>query len=137
MIARPLEARVMGTQLDRVDGREKVTGHAAYAAEYDAHLDQPPLHLWLVTSTTAKGRVLRVDATAALEHRGVVAVLDHTTTPRLAETEDRELAILQDDRIGFRGQIVALVLAETPEAAREGARLVRVHQEDTERSVGG
>ena len=36
------------------------------------------------------------------------------------------LAILQDDAVGFRGQIVALVLAETSEAAREGAALVHV-----------
>lgn len=130
MTARPFEARSMGTVLDRVDGREKVTGRAAYAVEHDDELDQAPLSAWLVTSTTAKGRVLRVDATEALTHPDVVAVLDHTNAPRLVSTEDRELAVLQDDRIGFRGQIVALVLADTLEAAREGARLVRVHQEE-------
>jgi len=122
----PIDARVMGTRLPRVDGVEKVTGRAAYAA------DQPvpePLVCWLVQSTTAKGRVRRVDARAALAHDGVVAVIDHTTAPRLAETENGELALLQDDRIGFRGQVVALVLAETAEAAREGARLVRVEEE--------
>ncbi|TQL68939.1 xanthine dehydrogenase YagR molybdenum-binding subunit [Nocardioides albertanoniae] len=124
-----MEARSMGTVLDRVDGREKVTGRAAYAVEHDGALDQAPLHGWLLTSTTAKGRVLRVDASDALAHPEVVAILDHTNAPRLADTEDHELAVLQDDRIGFRGQIVALVLAETIEAAREGARLVRVHEE--------
>lgn len=129
MTARRLEARSMGTVLDRVDGREKVTGRAAYAVEHDVALGQAPLHAWLVTSTTVKGRVLRVDATEALAHPHIVAVLDHTNAPRLADTEDRELAVLQDDQIGFRGQIVALVLAENPESAREGARLVRVHQE--------
>jgi xanthine dehydrogenase YagR molybdenum-binding subunit len=116
----------MGTALDRVDGREKVTGRAAYAVEHDAALNQAPLHGWLVTATTAKGRVRRLDATEALREPGVVAVLDHDNAPRLASTDDRELAVLQDDRIGFRGQIVAIVLAESIEAAREGARLVRV-----------
>ncbi|GGR53266.1 xanthine dehydrogenase YagR molybdenum-binding subunit [Nocardioides luteus] len=135
MTARPFEARSMGTALDRVDGREKVTGRATYAVEHDADLDEAPLHAWLVTSTTASGRVLRVDAAEALAHPHVVTVLDHTNAPRLADTEDRELAVLQDDRIGFRGQIVAVVLAETSEAAREGARLVRVHQEAADASV--
>lgn len=135
MTARPFEARSMGTTLDRVDGREKVTGRATYAVEHDAALDQRPLHGWLVTSTTARGRVLRLDSAAALDHPGVVAVLDHTNAPRLVDTEDRELAVLQDDRIGFRGQIVGIVLAETPEAAREAARLVRVHQEEEQATV--
>lgn len=135
MTAQPIRARSMGAALDRVDGREKVTGRAAYAVEHDLELDHLPLHGWLVTSTTAKGRVLRVDASEALADPDVVAVLDHTNAPRLADTEDRELAVLQDDRIGFRGQIVALVLAESLEVAREAARLVRVHQEEEPASV--
>ncbi|MCM3516938.1 xanthine dehydrogenase family protein molybdopterin-binding subunit [Nocardioides sp. P86] len=125
--ATPIEARSMGTHLDRADGREKVTGHARYAMEHGADDGvEAPLTAWLVQSTIARGRVVRVDPAAALAHPGVVSVLDHETAPRLADTEDRELAILQDDRVGLRGQIVAVVLAETPEAAREGARLVHV-----------
>lgn len=129
MTANPVSATAMGSPLERVDGVEKVTGRATYAFENDHEFDQPPLHCWLVTSTTAKGRVARVEPTAALKHPGVVSVLDHTNAPRLANTDNRELAVLQDDRIGYRGQIVAMVLAETPEAAREGARLVRIDEE--------
>jgi xanthine dehydrogenase YagR molybdenum-binding subunit len=126
----PLEPRSIGTHLERVDGVEKVTGRAAYAVEHgeaDGVVD--PLHLWLVTSRVAKGRVVRVHGDAALAHPGVVSVLDHTSAPRLAQTDNAELAILQDDRVGFHGQIVALVLAETSEAAREGAALVTVDYE--------
>ncbi|GAA1903451.1 xanthine dehydrogenase family protein molybdopterin-binding subunit [Nocardioides lentus] len=131
MTATPVTARSMGTSLARQDGREKVTGRAAYAVEHgfdDDPTAADPLVAWLVTSTTARGRVERVDAHDALAHAGVLRVLDHTSAPRLARTDDAELAVLQDDVIRFRGQIVALVLAETAEAAREGARLVRVHQ---------
>lgn len=126
----PVAPAAMGTPLRRVDGLEKVTGRARYTVEHSGGPEVPgdPLHLWLVTSTVARGRVRRIDADDALAHDGVVAVLDHTSAPRLAETENGELAILQDDRIRFRGQIVALVLAETSESAREGARLVRVDQ---------
>ncbi|MDP9823812.1 xanthine dehydrogenase family protein molybdopterin-binding subunit [Nocardioides massiliensis] len=125
---RPVEAVVMGTPVRRLDGREKVTGQARYTVEQSAGPEVPgdPLHLWLVTSTIARGRVTAIDTSAALDHAGVVAVVDHTNAPRLADTANGELAILQDDRVQFRGQIVACVLAETSESAREGARLVRV-----------
>jgi xanthine dehydrogenase YagR molybdenum-binding subunit len=129
----PITPRSIGTRHDRVDGPAKVTGHATYAVEHrEPPFDQNPLTAWLVQSTTARGRVTRVDPAAALAHVGVVAVLDHTSAPRLDSDEgsdeepDRELMVLQDDRIDFRGQIVAVVLAETVEAAREGAALVEV-----------
>ncbi len=127
---RTISPRSVGTSLDRVDGEEKVSGLATYAVEHGAAEGiTDPLSLWLVTSTVAKGRVSSIDASKALAHPGVVSVLDHTSAPRLADTDNRELAILQDDRVGFRGQVVALVLAETSEAAREGAALVAVTYE--------
>ena len=125
LVPTPVEAKAMGTALPRVDGLEKVTGRATYAVE---HPVPRPLVCWLVQSTVARGRLVSVDRTAALEHPGVVAVVDHTDAPRLAQTDNGELAILQSDRIAFRGQIVALVLAESSEAAREGARLVRLEE---------
>jgi xanthine dehydrogenase YagR molybdenum-binding subunit len=109
-----------------VDGVEKVTGEAAYAVDHEV---AEPLTCWLVQSTVAKGRVRAVHRQEALDHDGVVAVIDHADAPRLSDTSNGELAVLQDDRIRFRGQIVALVLAETSEAAREGARLVRVEED--------
>lgn len=130
----PVEARAMGTDLRRVDGVEKVTGRAAYAVEHAAAPHRAaaglpegePLHLWLVTSDVARGRVRSVDARAALSHPGVVSVLDHNSTPRLADTSNGELAVLQGPEVHFHGQVVAMVLAETSEAAREGAALVEV-----------
>ncbi|NPC95722.1 xanthine dehydrogenase family protein molybdopterin-binding subunit [Nocardioides sp. zg-DK7169] len=113
----------MGRSLERADGVEKVTGRARYAIE---QAPSDALHAWLVTSTVARGRVTAVDHSQALAHPGVVAVLDHTTAPRLEESDNAELVILQDAEVGYRGQIVALVLAETSEAAREGAALVGV-----------
>lgn len=128
MTARPITTRAVGRHHDRVDGPLKVTGRAPYAVEHgrdDGILD--PLTAWLVGAPVARGRVVRVDATEARAHAGVHSVLDHTNAPRLHQTDDGELAILQDDRIHYRGQVVAVVLAESAEAAREGARLVRVH----------
>ena len=122
-----LRIKEIGTARPRVEGALKVTGLAPYAVEHGTdHGVAEPLHAFLVTSTVARGRVVAVHADAVRAADGVVAVLDHTNAPRLADTSDEEYAVLQDDEVHFRGQVVALVLATTSEVAREGARLVRV-----------
>lgn len=125
VLPEPITPRAVGRHHDRIDGVEKVTGRATYAVEHAAGLDDP-LHAWLVQSTIARGTVTALDHQRALAHPGVVAVLDHTNAPRLAQTDNGELAVLQDPAVHFRGQVVAVVLAATSEAAREGAARVAV-----------
>jgi CO/xanthine dehydrogenase Mo-binding subunit len=76
-----------------------------YAVEHrDTPFDQDPLHLWLVQSTVARGRITHIDPAAALAHTGVVAVVDHTNAPRLVaeddsgEKSDRELTASSGSR---------------------------------------
>ncbi|MFE5212487.1 xanthine dehydrogenase family protein molybdopterin-binding subunit [Streptomyces sp. NPDC056600] len=113
----------LGAPVIRREGLDKVTGRARYAVEHRL----PGLaHAWPVLAHVACGRVERVDASAALAVPGVLAVLSHENAPRLAEPDDPTLAVLQDDRVPHRGWVVALVVAETLEAAREGAGAVDV-----------
>ena len=107
-----------GTAVQRLDGREKVTGTAPYAFEHET---SAPLYLWALQSTIARGRVASIDAAQALETEGVVSVLTHEDAPRLHSDDDKELWILQSDKVHFRGQIIGGVLAESLESAREGA----------------
>ena len=116
-----------GTAVQRLDGREKVTGTAPYAFEHET---SAPLYLWALQSTIARGRVASVDAAQALETEGVVSVLTHEDAPRLHSDDDKELWILQSDKVHFRGQIIGGVLAESLESAREGAARVRVTYEE-------
>lgn len=120
----------IGAPLDRVDGRAKVTGRAAYAA------DAPVAglaHAVLVQSTIAKGRITRVDAGAAQAAPGVLAVLTHANAPRLNGTASlpggQSFVPMQDDVIYYAGQHVALVAAETFEQARHAASLVALEYE--------
>ncbi|HET7648105.1 MAG TPA: xanthine dehydrogenase family protein molybdopterin-binding subunit [Gaiellaceae bacterium] len=124
-------ARSIGASLDRVEGREKVAGEAVYAYE---HSPEGVVYAAIVQSTVAKGRMLSVDASAALALTGVLGVLSHENVPRLEEQEG-ELAVLQSDRVAYRGQIVAAVVAETLETARHAERLVRVEYEQEEHDV--
>ncbi len=130
-------ASYIGTPTSRVDGRAKVTGAAKYAAEFN----QPGLaHVSLVSSTIAKGRIARIDASEALRVAGVIEVLTHENRPPLAGTdsawkdevapeEGSPFRPLYDDKIKFSGQPVALVVAEEWESARFAASLVRVEYE--------
>ncbi|MFJ5036682.1 xanthine dehydrogenase family protein molybdopterin-binding subunit [Streptomyces parvulus] len=117
---------VLGAPAERREGREKVTGTARYAAEYDS---ADRAHAWPVPATVARGRVVAVDAAAALALPGVLAVLTHENAPRLGDPDDPVLAVLQSPRVPHRGWFVALVVAETLEAARAGAAAVRVTYE--------
>jgi xanthine dehydrogenase YagR molybdenum-binding subunit len=123
---------VIGQPVSRVDGRQKVTGAATYAAEFD----QPgQAHGVIVRSTVANGRIAMIDSAAAERAPGVVAVLTHRSAPTLAYRPHKgavdpavgeRLHVLQDDRVSHQGQPIALVIAETLEQANHAATLVRV-----------
>ena len=122
----------IGRPVSRVDGRQKVTGGATYAAEFDV----PGLaHGAVVRSTVANGRIASIDSRAAERATGVVAVLTHRNAPRLPYREHKALVaavigerlhVLQDDRVSHQGQPIALVIADTLEQANHAAMLVRV-----------
>jgi xanthine dehydrogenase YagR molybdenum-binding subunit len=113
----------LGTALPRIEGREKVMGQARYAYEHEV---DGTVYAWIVQATIAKGAVSAVDGAEARRLPGVLAVVSHENAPDLGEVSDRELAVLQSPRVAYRGQIVALAIAETLEAAREAAGLVRI-----------
>ncbi|MFK4066934.1 xanthine dehydrogenase family protein molybdopterin-binding subunit [Streptomyces sp. NPDC029674] len=137
-------AGAVGTAHTRIEGRDKVTGAARYAGEIPfADL----AHGWLALSTIARGRVRSVDAAAVLAMPGVLAVLHHGNAPRvdadyvgMLGRPDPIVEAFQHDRVPFVGWPVALVVAETPEQAREAAEALVVHYDqephDIEFSAG-
>jgi xanthine dehydrogenase YagR molybdenum-binding subunit len=122
----------IGQPLPRVDGRAKVTGAAHYAGEFN----QPgQAHAVIVNSTVGLGRVVSIDTEAVSRLPGVLAIISHLNAPRLAYREHRgfidpaigeRLHVLQDDRVHFFGQPVAVVVAETLDEAEHAAASVRV-----------
>ena len=123
----------IGAPTSRIDGRTKVTGEARYAAEFTA----PGLTYGsIVSATIAKGHMTSIDSRAALAVDGVIAVFTHENRPPLANTDQAykddvapvgsPFRPLYDDRIMFNGQPIALVVAETPEAAQFAASLMQV-----------
>ncbi len=119
---------IPGTGVDRVDGRLKVTG----AAHYPSDFRLPDMaHAALVRSTIAAGTIARLDAARAAAMPGVLAVITHQNADRLRKAR-RNLIFppppppLQDAKISYHGQYVAMVVAETRQQAAAAARLIEV-----------
>src|SRR5215212_3622545 len=77
---------VIGQPISRVDGRQKVTGSATYAAEFD---EPGQAYAAIVRSTIANGRIGSIDSAAAERAPGVVAVLTHQNAPKLVYRQHR------------------------------------------------
>jgi xanthine dehydrogenase YagR molybdenum-binding subunit len=123
----------VGTPMDRVDGRLKVTGGARYAAEFPvANL----AYAVIVQSTVPTGRIAAIDTTAASRAPGVIRVMTHHNTPKVPAVKPsflstNALSLLQNDRVNYNGQPIAVVVADTFERATDAASLVRVRYADT------
>ena len=124
----------VGQPRDRVDGPSKVAGAARFTAEY---APDNLAHAAVVCSQIATGRVAAIDTTAAEAAPGVVLVLTHRNAPRMKAPDmfdlrtgkgaaPSDLPILQDDRVHWNGQPVAVVVADTLEQAAHAASLIIV-----------
>ena len=131
----------VGLAITRVDGRLKVTGVARYSAEIP--LDAL-LHAIMVQSTIACGTIRHMDTREAEALPGVIAIMTPFNTPKLESLQKferesgkgagggsggrptgRALSLLQDQRVHYNGEPIAVVIAESIEIATHAASLVR------------
>jgi xanthine dehydrogenase YagR molybdenum-binding subunit len=127
------EMLFVGRPVSRVDGRLKVTGKAQYAAEYSS---PGLLYGYIVNSTIAVGRITSIHTEAARATPGVVEIFTHENRGKAAWLDrswrdevappGHPFRPLHSERILFDGQPIALVVADSFEAARDAASLVRV-----------
>src|SRR5207253_6865066 len=94
-------------------------------------------------SSIARGRVTFLDVAAAKAHPGVVEVMTSANRPLLAQDPDAKtdpfmfrLDLLQNDRVRYAGQPIAVVIAETLEAATEAAALLSPRYEAEPPRIG-
>ncbi|HET9392595.1 MAG TPA: xanthine dehydrogenase family protein molybdopterin-binding subunit [Candidatus Rubrimentiphilum sp.] len=119
---------IIGQAVPRPDAFGKVTGAAKYPADL---VREDMVHLKAVFANRAHARILSIDTSEALAQPGVVAVFTSEDVPynRFGLIEDDQ-PLLCDAKVRFVGDRVALVAAETLEAAENAAKLVRVEYED-------
>jgi CO/xanthine dehydrogenase Mo-binding subunit len=120
----------LGASVTRPDALGKVTGATAYPADM---IHPGMLHLKVVFAGRPHAQVVDIDMSVALAVPGVVAVLTGADVPcnafGLVEA-DQPVLVAVGDAVRFEGDKVAVVAAESVEAAARGASLVDVTYED-------
>jgi xanthine dehydrogenase YagR molybdenum-binding subunit len=122
----------IGTDHARIDGHAKVTGSARYPSDMPVN---NPAYGWLATSAIARGRITAIDEAAARAVPGVLEVFSHRNMRGAVAKADffakggyvgSTIRPMESEQIWHNGQIIALVVADSLEAAREAARLLKV-----------
>ncbi|WP_157218364.1 xanthine dehydrogenase family protein molybdopterin-binding subunit [Flavisphingomonas formosensis] len=126
----------VGKPVSRIDGPLKVQGAARFAAEFTLY---GMTYASVLFSTITKGRIATLDTADAEAAPGVVLVMTYRNAPRMrpmpAFGSNRmaaggdDLPVMQDDRVHWNGQPVALVLADTQEQADHAKSLIRIGYE--------
>ena len=126
------EPAAIGRATPRIDGRLKVTGAARYGSDQAV---PNPAYGYLRTSDIALGRITSIDETAARAVPGVLEIFTYRNVgPAIdpGKTFDQKgymgtsIAPLHDDRVRHDGQIVAMVVADTFEGARDAAGRLKI-----------
>jgi xanthine dehydrogenase YagR molybdenum-binding subunit len=133
----------IGQSTDRFDARLKVTGAAKYGSDFDG--GPRPAYAYLATSDIALGRITSLDESATRALPGVLEVLTYKNVGdriKPGKTFDKKgymgttIAPLASDKIHHDGQIVAVVLADSFETAREGAQKLKITYAEAHPSAG-
>jgi xanthine dehydrogenase YagR molybdenum-binding subunit len=126
--------KYVGRAIARLDGPAKTTGQARFAAE---HFYPNLAYAALVHASITRGRITGIDTAAARAVDGVIEVLTHENAPAMKPAPkvsmlnpatvatSTSVNYLATDQVHWNGQPVAVVVAETLEAARYAASLVR------------
>jgi xanthine dehydrogenase YagR molybdenum-binding subunit len=126
--AAPQPKENMGAPAPRYDARLKVTGEARYSADVPM---TNPAFAFLVTSSIAKGKLVSLDLAEARTVPGVIDILTQDDASVLHGGKFGQGAATSIDQLGpeiaHDGQIIALVLADSYEAAREAAYKVHAN----------
>ncbi len=124
----------IGKPIDRIEAFLKVTGTAKYAAEFN---QKNMAYGFPVRATIAKGTISAIDTEAAQKNKGVIKILTHNNAPRLKAIDPQamqqtggmlgeQLLAIQENKVSYFGQYIALVIAETYEQARAAAANIKV-----------
>jgi xanthine dehydrogenase YagR molybdenum-binding subunit len=127
---------LIGAPVSRLDGQFKVKGEATFAAEVQV---DGMVYAALAYSTIAKGRIRSLDTSAAEAAPGVVLVMTHKNAPKMKPTPvfnsqpkaagPSDLPVMQDDRIHWNGETIAVVLADSQEQADYAKSLIQATYE--------
>ena len=115
----------VGQSVIRKDAYEKATGRSKFAADYNF---TNQLYGKAVTSPFASAKIKKIDIAAALSIPGVKAVLTYKNIPgkNIVPLVLPDMPFLAENDVKFYGEAVALIAADTFEAAIEAAKKIKI-----------
>jgi len=119
---------VIGANVSRVEGADKVSGQAVYGA--DVHF---PDALWgkILRSPYPHARIKNIDASKAWQVPGVKAIVTGKDEPNHYQGKSiRDIPVMCWDKVRYIGDKVAAVAAEDKDAAEEAVNLIEVEYEE-------
>ena len=125
-VGAPAPRADMGEPLRRSESVAKVTGRPIYAADAAVAM---PLQAYFLTSAIARGHILSIDTAPAEALIGVVKIYTHLNAPcRISTPYTQKGGYVSDTNMPLTGaeihndgQIIAMVIAETYEIARDAS----------------
>src|SRR3954447_13469116 len=125
------QASVIGASVTRLEDAPLVRGEGLFAADVSFPRQ---LHMRVVRSPLAHGRIVAIDGSLALSSPGVVAAWTNADIADLAPIDFRDdrveplvpyrQPLLARDRVRYVGEPVPVVFAEDPYAAEDAAEQV-------------
>ncbi len=106
-----------------------VTGRSQYA--FDQALKRPMLEAWSVLSKVARGKLLKVDISAAETMPGVRKILTAADVPGMNNVgpSRHDEPLFAEDEVFYKGQLLAVILGESEELCRLAAEKIVVEYE--------
>jgi xanthine dehydrogenase YagR molybdenum-binding subunit len=137
----PHPAANMGKPAPRYEARAKVTGKPLYAADQNF---KGELYAYLVTSVIAKGKIESLDLTEAASLPGVIKIYTHENMPPREAVKhlmaggpiSDSVMPMADTAIHYYGQIVAVAVATSFEAARDAAHRIKLVYDEMHAATG-
>lgn len=121
------EYKFIGKSVTRIDALEKISGAAIYGDDID--FGASLLYAELVSSTQAHAIIKSIDTSAAEKVPGVYKVFTGKDFPYKFGLYMKDRYVFAQDKVRFVGEQIAAVVGRTPQAAKQGAALVKVEYE--------
>ena len=120
--------KIVGSEVVRLDGTDKVTGRTKFSGDLKMN---GMCYAKLVHLPATHANILKIDPSEAERYPGVVCVTTAKDIPGVNRhgliTKDQQC--ICDEKVRYAGDFVAVVVAETEEIAAEAVKLVHVDYE--------
>ena len=113
---------IIGKSIIRKEGLDKITGKAKYTDDYET---VGMLHAKMVISPFAHAKIQSIDDSVAKIIPGIRAIILGNVLPLTGE-DMRDRPPIAFERVRYHGEVVALVVADSPLIANRGADAIKI-----------